>query len=165
MRTGGRMIEPNEFRRVMGHFPSGVAIVTTSRGDGGACGLTVNAFSSVSLTPPLLLVCIEKDAESHACIRMVGRFGVNVLDARHGESLSRRFAEPIFEEKFRGVAYRTGSTGVPILEQALAWIECQVAREIDAGDHTIFLGEVLDAGAVEGQPLVYYRGGYGRFES
>jgi flavin reductase (DIM6/NTAB) family NADH-FMN oxidoreductase RutF len=157
------MIDATEFRRVMGHFSTGVAVVTTRTGEGRPCGLTVNAFTSVSLDPLLILICIEREADSHACISEAGVFAVNVLDEDRGESLARRFATWGIEDKFRGVAYRPGDTGAPVLEDALAWLDCRVAEALPGGDHTIFLGEVLAAGAREGTPLVYYRGGYGRF--
>lgn len=157
------MTDPAEFRRVMGHFPTGVVVVTTRRGDGRPCGLTVNAFTSVSLDPPLVLVCVDHAADSHDLIRDSGVFAVSVLEEDEGESLSRRFAALEVEEKFIGVAYREETTGAPVLDAAIAWLDCRVTQEIPAGDHTIFLGEVIVADAREGQPLVYYRGGYGRF--
>jgi flavin reductase (DIM6/NTAB) family NADH-FMN oxidoreductase RutF len=158
------MIDANEFKRVMGHFPSGVTIVTTFRPGGDPCGLTVNAFSSVSLEPPLVLVCVERDAESHDCIVSYGGYAVNVLADEEGEKLSRRFAQPLANDKFEGVAYASGRAGLPILKQSLAWMECRVVDTVEAGDHTIFIGEVIDGDAGEGHPLVYYRGGYGRFD-
>lgn len=158
------MIDPSEFRRVMGHFPTGVTIVTTRDEEGGPCGLTVNAFTSVSLDPTLVLVCIERDADSHGCIERAGFFAVNVLEEAKGESLSRRFATWGVEDKFVGLAFNEGATGAPLLEVALAWVECRVAQRVAAGDHTVFIGEVVSADAHEGRPLVYYRGGYGRYE-
>lgn len=155
-------MDSSEFRRVLGHFPTGVAVVTARRADGEPCGLTVNAFSSVSLRPPLVLVCVDQGADSHACISDSGAFAVNVLEQERGETLSRRFATWGVDDKFEGVAYRTERTNSPILEAALAWIDCRVAQAISAGDHTIFIGEVMEADAREGNPLVYYRGGYGR---
>src|SRR5688572_16803933 len=157
-------VDPSEFRRVMGHFPTGVAIVTTALEDGSACGLTVNAFCSVSLVPPLVLVCIERTAQSHECILASGAFAVNLLEGARGETLSRRFADKFAEGRFDAVAYRFGILGCPLLEEALAWLECTVTQVVAAGDHTIFVAEVVDASAHEGSPLVYYRGGYGRFE-
>jgi flavin reductase (DIM6/NTAB) family NADH-FMN oxidoreductase RutF len=158
------MIDQIELRRVMGHFPTGVTIVTSCRSNGDPCGLTVNALCSVSLEPPLILVCVDRLAESHDCIVKHGAFGVNVLEDGRGEYLSRRFAEPQVDRKFTGIAFGSGATGVPILDEALAFLECRVARTMPGGDHTIFLGEVLEADAREGHPLVYYRGGYGRFD-
>jgi len=158
------MIDTSEFRRVLGHFPSGVTIVTTHDAQGDPCGLTVNAFTSVSLDPTLVLICVERAADSHGCIEGSGVFAVNVLEEAKGEGLSRRFATWGLSDKFRGVAYREEQTGAPILEAALAWVDCRVVQAVPAGDHTIFIGEVLEADAHEGRPLVYYRGGYGRFD-
>jgi flavin reductase (DIM6/NTAB) family NADH-FMN oxidoreductase RutF len=159
------MIDPTEFKRVMGHFPTGVAIVTSSRVDGSPCGLTVNSFCSVSLEPRLVLVCIERMSESHDCILRHGWFGVNVLAEERGEYLTRRFADAGGDEKFRGIAFRETAPGVSILEDALAWLVCRVVDSLPGGDHTIVVGEVLEADAGEGHPLVYYRGGYGRFDT
>jgi flavin reductase (DIM6/NTAB) family NADH-FMN oxidoreductase RutF len=156
-------VDTSEFRRVMGHFPTGVVVVTSRQPDGQLCGLTVNAFCSVSLQPALVLVCIDGEADSHDCIRETGVFAVSVLDERKGELLSRRFAGDRVEDKFAGVAYREEVTGAPVLDASIAWLDCHVVQAIPAGDHTVFLGEVVAADAQEGQPLVYYRGGYGRF--
>ena len=158
------MIDTSEFRRVMGHFATGVTIVTTRQGDGTPCGLTVNAFASVSLDPTLVLISVEHASDSHGCIHEAGVYAVNVLEEGKGEGLSRRFATWGVEDKFRGVAYREGKTGSAILDAALAWVECEVTQAIPIGDHTLFVGEVVDADVQEGRPLVYYRGGYGRFD-
>jgi flavin reductase (DIM6/NTAB) family NADH-FMN oxidoreductase RutF len=158
------MIDTSEFRRVLGHFPTGVSIVTTVRENRRPCGLTVNAFASVSLQPTIVLVSVEQASDSHGCIHASGFYAVNVLEDGKGESLSRRFATWAVEDKFEGVAYREATTGAPVLEAALAWVDCHVVESVPVGDHTIFFGEVVDADAREGRPLVYYRGGYGRFE-
>jgi flavin reductase (DIM6/NTAB) family NADH-FMN oxidoreductase RutF len=157
------MIDASEFRRVMGHFATGVAVVTSVRGDGGPCGLTASAVCSVSLAPTLVLVCVEKDADTHDCIGRAGFFAVNVLAGGRGETLARRFAGDDVADKFSGVAFRREHTGAPVLDEALAWVDCRVAERLPGGDHTVFMGEVLGGDAVEGTPLVYYRGGYGRF--
>lgn len=157
------MIDASEFRRVMGHFASGVAVVTTVTPDGRPCGLTASSFCSVSLDPTLVLVCIERDSDSHDCVRSAGRFAVSVLEQEQGETLSRRFSAYDVADKFEGVAHRAERTGAPVLEAAIAWLDCRVTVEYPAGDHTIFVGEVVAADAREGTPLVYYRGGYGRF--
>lgn len=157
----GQMMDPMEFRRIMGHFATGVAVVTARAADGSPCGLTVNAFASVSLAPPIVLVCIDHTADSHACVETAGAFAVNVLDDGRGEPLSRRFATLNGAEKFRGVAYRAEQTGAPILGEALAWLDCRATEAIHAGDHTVFFGEVVAAEAREGAPLLFYRGGYG----
>lgn len=157
------MIDPSEFRRVLGHYATGVGILTSCQADGDACGLTINSLSSVSLDPTLVLVCIDHAADSHECIRQAGFYAVNLLGEPRGETLARRFATWGVEDKFRGIAFHAESTGAPILDDALAWVDCRVRDSFEAGDHTIFIGEVVAADAREGTPLVYYRGGYGRF--
>jgi flavin reductase (DIM6/NTAB) family NADH-FMN oxidoreductase RutF len=158
-------MDSSAFRRVMGHFPSGVTIVTTRLPGGRVCGLTVNAFCSVSLQPPLVLVCVDRFADTHACILDAGLFAVNVLEAKGGEPLSRRFASPGADAKFEGVGYREESTGAPVLEDSIAWVDCRLVESMPGGDHTIFLGEVLAADATGDTPLVYFRGSYGRFQA
>ncbi|HEX7242967.1 MAG TPA: flavin reductase family protein [Longimicrobiaceae bacterium] len=157
------MIDPFEFRRVMGHFATGVTVVTTLREGGEPCGLTASAVCSVSIDPTMVLVCVERGADTHDCIGSTGAFAVNVLQEEGGETLSRRFATSDVADKFRGVAFREERTGVPVLEDALAWLECRVVEALPGGDHTVFMGEVVAADAREGTPLLYYRGGYGRF--
>lgn len=155
-------IDAPEFRRILGHWVTGVAVVAARQGPGPPCGLTANAVASLSLDPPLVLVCIDHGADSHDCIRAAGAFSVNVLDAEQ-ERLARRFAELETGDKFEGVAYRVGATGSPVLEDALAWVDCRIRESHDGGDHTIFIGEVVAGDAREGSPLVFYRGGYGRY--
>jgi flavin reductase (DIM6/NTAB) family NADH-FMN oxidoreductase RutF len=155
-------MESAEFRRILGHWVSGVAVVATRMKDGKLCGLTANAIASVSLQPPLILVCVEHAADSHDCIRESGSFSVNML-ASDQERIARRFATWEVDTKFEGLAFHTAATGAPILDDALAWVDCTVWAEHQAGDHTIFIGEVKAGDAREGTPLMYYRGGYGRF--
>lgn len=158
------MIDISDFRRVVGHFASGVTVVTSQRPDGRPCGLTASAVCSVSLDPTLVLVCVEKSTESHRCIEESGVFAVNVLAGDgQGETLARRFSEPRVEDKFMGIAYHPAHTGAPVLDGALAWLDCRLSDRCTGGDHTIFIGEVMAADACEGTPLLYYRGGYGRF--
>ena len=151
-------IEKNELRRVMGHFATGVTVITTFRNSGEMHGLTANAFTSVSLVPPLLLVCVDKQAESYPCFDETRVFTVNIL-AHDQEALSRKFAVS-GGDKFQGVAYHAGANGAPILDGALAYVECKVVQEFDGGDHTIYLGEIEQAEAREGKPLMFFRGGY-----
>ncbi|HEV3052580.1 MAG TPA: flavin reductase family protein, partial [Longimicrobium sp.] len=115
--------------------------------------------------PTLVLVCVDLTSDTHAWLKAAGYFAVNVLEEGRGETLARRFASGGAEEKFRGTAWRAERTGAPVLDEALAWMDCRVTAELPGGDHTIFIGEVLAADAREGTPLLYYRGGYGRFES
>lgn len=157
------MVDPSEFRRILGHWGTGVAVVATRRPDSHPCGLTVNAFASVSLEPPLVLVCVEHGADTHDCIEATGAFTVNVLGGEQ-ERLARRFAALDLTDKFEGVAYHVERTGAPVLDDALAWLDCRVHSAQVAGDHTVFVGDVVGGDARDGAPLLYYRGGYGRFE-
>ena len=151
-------IDKNELRRVMGHFATGVTIITTHASSGELHGLTANAFSSVSLTPPLVLVCVDKKSESYPCFDDSKIFTVNILGDDQ-EMLSRKFAVS-GGEKFQGVAYRLGANGAPILEGALAYLECRVIDACQGGDHTVYIGEVEEAETREGKPLLFFRGGY-----
>lgn len=157
------MIDSADFRRVVSHFASGVTVVTTLLPDGRPCGLTASAVCSVSLDPTMILVCVERAAASHECIENTGIFAVNVLGEGKGETLARRFAGHNLDGKFEGVAYRPEHTGAPVLDEALAWLDCRVAERCTGGDHTVFVGEVVAADTSDGAPLLYYRGGYGRF--
>jgi len=150
----------SEFRRILGHWTTGVAIVGT-RVAGRPWGLTANAFASVSLDPPLVLVCVDLDADTHDGLRESGLFAVSVL-AEEQERLARRFAASDIADKFEGVAWREEVTGAPVLEDAVAWLDCRVWARYPAGDHTIFVGQVVAGDAAERAPLLYYRGGYGR---
>jgi flavin reductase (DIM6/NTAB) family NADH-FMN oxidoreductase RutF len=151
-------IEKNQLRQVMGHFATGVTIITTLTKAGQIHGLTANAFTSVSLEPPLLLISVDKKAESFPAFEESRVFTVNIL-ADNQEALSRKFAVS-GGNKFEGVAYRIGANGVPILDGALAYIECTLYAAFDGGDHSIYLGEIQQAEISEGRPLVFYRGGY-----
>lgn len=143
----------------MGHFATGVTIVTTRYANGQLTGLTANAVSSVSLQPPLVLVCVDKTAESYPAFAESKVFAVNFL-TQHQETLSRRFAQS-GGDKFAGVGYAIGATGSPILESALGYMDCELRHAFDAGDHTIFVGEVEALAATDGSdPLLYFRGGY-----
>jgi flavin reductase (DIM6/NTAB) family NADH-FMN oxidoreductase RutF len=150
-------IDDARFRQAMGHFASGVTVVTTAAG-GELYGMTVSSFSSLSLNPPLILICIDKGVPSHDILKDAGRFVVNILEERQ-EHLSRRFATSA-SDKFKGVAWHTGKLGLPVLANTLAVIECSLRDILDGGDHSIFIGEVVDAEIREGAPLLYYRRGY-----
>lgn len=150
-------IDESRFRQVMGYFAGGVTVVTTEH-EGRYYGMTVSSFCSLSLRPPLVLVCIDQTVETHDALAGSGRYAVNILERRQ-EHLSRRFAARE-NNKFLGVAWRTGNLGLPILEGVLASFECRVQATLPGGDHTIFVGEVLHADIHEGSPLLYYRRGY-----
>ncbi len=155
-------IDADLFRAVLGRFATGVTIVTVRDGDGRDHGMTVSAFSSLSLEPPLVLVCIGNDATMAPAMRSAESFGVNVLSAGQ-EALSRRFAGPI-DDRFADVSLTRGSLGNVMLDDVLASLECRVVTRHPAGDHVIVVGEV-DSGAIrDGRPLLYYRGGYAQLE-
>ncbi|HVT71308.1 MAG TPA: flavin reductase family protein [Trebonia sp.] len=153
------------FRRVLGHFPTGVVIVTAVH-DGRPAGMAIGSFTSVSVDPPLIAVLPAKTSTSWPSIEAAGSFCVNILSARQ-EALSRAFAVS-GADKFAGVSWRAGPSGAPVLAGALAWIDCDLEQVVEAGDHFIDLGRVtaLDVGDPDGEdpvraPLVFFQGGYG----
>ena len=156
-----RTVEPSRYRAVIGHFATGVCVVT-AQGPEGPVGMTANAVCSVSLEPLLLLVCFDRGARTLPVVQGSGRFGVNVL-AQGQEPLAALFASKTPEtEKCAGVAHHDHD-GVPVLEGALAWLGCDLTELVDAGDHVIGIGAVHLAEAGEGEPRVCDRGGYGGF--
>jgi flavin reductase (DIM6/NTAB) family NADH-FMN oxidoreductase RutF len=157
-------IEPAEFRRIMAHLATGVTVVTAVEPHGAARGLTASAVASVSLDPPLVLACVDRQADTHDCIERAGAFAVNVLGADQ-VAKARRFADAPAAEKFDGIAFRTDHTGAPVLEGALSWVDCRLWASYDGGDHTIFVGRVVSGGASGGAPLLHFCGGYVRLDS
>jgi len=155
-------IDPDTFRAALGRFTTGVTVVTTCDADGRDHGMTVNAFCSVSLEPPLVLACIGHDASMHGVALRADRFGVSVL-AVGQEALARRFADQR-SDRFDGVGYTRGRLDVALIDDALAHLECVMVDRRDAGDHTIVIGRVESAACHQGRPLVYYRGGYTQLE-
>jgi flavin reductase (DIM6/NTAB) family NADH-FMN oxidoreductase RutF len=147
---------------VLGRFPSGVTVVTTKDEDGSDEGMTVSAFCSVSLDPPLVLICIEKTASAYKALTTAPGFVVNVLSASQ-EQIARRFSI-IDIDRFEGVGYSRSPNGLAVLDDVLGVIECATFAMHDAGDHTIIVGEVEAARAQSGTPLLYYRGGYAQLE-
>ncbi|HKA22688.1 MAG TPA: flavin reductase family protein [Blastocatellia bacterium] len=152
-------VSKDEFRTALSRFVSGVTVVTTLADDDRPAGITVSAFSSVSLEPPLVLVCIDKRASLHNHLAEGRHFAVNIL-ADHQQGVSRRFASRD-ENRFEGAGYRCGLHGAPLLEGALAYIECRVAHVYPGGDHTIIVGEVESTSVADHKPLAYFRGNYG----
>jgi flavin reductase (DIM6/NTAB) family NADH-FMN oxidoreductase RutF len=149
------------FRRVLGHFPTGVVIVTAID-DGAPVGMSIGSFTSVSLDPPLIAILPAKTSVSWPRIAAAGAFCVNVLHARQ-EALCRTFATS-GADKFAGVRWRPSPSGAPVLAGTLAWIDCSLEQVVEAGDHYIALGRVrsLDLSADQAtEPLVFFRGGYG----
>ena len=158
-------LEPDSatYRTVLGHFATGVTIVTALDGD-TPVGMACNSFTSVSLDPPLVLFCAAKNSSTWPQMQNAQHFAVNVLD-EDAEALCRVFATKGVD-RFAGVSHRRAVTGAPVLDDALAYIDCETEVEHDAGDHVIVVGRVVEMGyATEGKPLLFYRGGYGHFES
>lgn len=147
-----------EFRTALGQFATGVAVVTCP-GDGqGPVGITINSFTSVSLDPPLILWCLDKDSDRQHVLMNCTAFAVNVL-AKEQKALSARFAE-VGQHDFSGIDYVKWSTGAPIIPGALANLECELLERHEGGDHWIVVGRVLNLQSHEGEPLLYFRGGY-----
>jgi 3-hydroxy-9,10-secoandrosta-1,3,5(10)-triene-9,17-dione monooxygenase reductase component len=154
-------IDPQRFRDVLGHLPTGVTIVT-AHGKAGPVGMAANSVTSVSLQPPLILICPARTSTTWPSIRDAGAFCVNVM-AGHHEELTRHFAASEVD-RFAGVETKDFDTG-PALKDAVAWIECRIRDEHDAGDHTIVVADVLAVEAdPESAPLVFFRGSYGTFQ-
>ena len=145
------------FKFAMSHFASGVTVVTTEH-EGKAFGMTVASFASLSLHPPLVLVCIEKSVKTHDAIAAAGKFGVSILRSDQ-QDVSSRFASRA-EDKFSGVDIRRGTLGVPMIAGALTALECSLENQLPGGDHTIFVGKVVDVQTTDGAPLIYFRSGY-----
>lgn len=156
------MIDQDLFRAVLGRFASGITVITARGADGAPHGMTVSAFSSLSLDPPLVLVCIGKEATMAPMLATAESFAVNILSEGQ-EALSRRFAGKV-DDRFAGVGYDEGRLGDPILDEVLAWMQCRIVARHPAGDHVILVGQVEQAGARDGKPLLYYRGGYATLE-
>ena len=156
-------LDSDSFRSVLGRFASGITIITSIDAEGRDVGMTASAFSSVSLQPPLIQVCVDRTASMFEALLHGDRFGVTVLAAEQ-EALSRRFAAVESSHRFEGIGYSRGDSGVVLLDDALAHIECRMASRMEAGDHMIFIGEVERANARDARPLLYYRGGYAQLE-
>jgi 3-hydroxy-9,10-secoandrosta-1,3,5(10)-triene-9,17-dione monooxygenase reductase component len=150
--------DPESLRRVLGAYPTGVTVVTAI-GPNGPSGATANAVSSLSLEPPMMLACLDRDSRTLTSARAAGRFGINALAAGE-ETVARRFSgkdpEP---SKWEGVEW-SESEGCPRLPEALMWVACELRDLIDGGDHLILTGNVLAAASREGRPLIFHRGEY-----
>jgi flavin reductase (DIM6/NTAB) family NADH-FMN oxidoreductase RutF len=145
----------------MGYFATGVTIVTTAH-EGQVRGMTANSVTSVSLDPLSVLVCVNREAITHGILAAGSVFCVNILNDEQ-EQLSRGCAKPDTPEAaLEGVPYHLGVSGAPILDGALAYLDCKVSASLEFGTHTIFVGEAVDLGAAEGQPLLFYRGKYAK---
>lgn len=156
-------VTPDQFRAVLGRFASGVTILTARNAKGEDHGMTASAFCSVSLVPPLVLACVENTTDMFGILRVDAFFGVSIL-SEDQEALSRRFAE-LPAGRFDGVGYSRADSGVLLLDDAIAHLECRCVARHAAGDHDIVVGAVEAAQVADaGRPLLYYRGGYAQLE-
>lgn len=156
-----RSLTSDEFREVISHFASGVTVITAVS-DGRPYGTTASAVASLSLEPPMLLICMNKQSETGRAVAESKRFGVNILGANQVD-LAERFAQK-GGDKFADVAVTPGKWGEPLFDEALATLECRVAEETTGGTHYVFLAEVESGAARGGTPLAYFKGEFGRLE-
>jgi flavin reductase (DIM6/NTAB) family NADH-FMN oxidoreductase RutF len=156
-------VGPQAFLRACAQFTTGVAIITVLDPDGAPHGMTVNSFTSVSLEPPLVLVCIDHKAGILEYFVKSESFAINILRETQ-QSLSMRFARP-GEDRFGSVKWYAGDAGMPLIPDALAFLECAVFQRLESGDHTVLIGEVVSATRHEGRPLLYFSSNYRRLES
>lgn len=163
---GSRPVRPvgsDEFRRACGRFATGVSVATALDGKGIPHGLTVSSFTSVSLHPPLILICLGHAVKSIEVFRSASHFGINVLHENQ-QDLSQRFATRGLD-RFDGVDWLRGETGVPLIPGAVAQMECVVRKRVIAGDHDIFIAEMVASQVNEGDPLLYYASAYRRISA
>ncbi len=155
-------IDPGEFRRVLGHFPTGVTVVT-GNGESGPAGMAIGSFASVSLDPPLVMFCPGSQSESWLRIKGTGSFCVNILGVDQKDTCGV-FASRA-DNKFEGIDWSTEATGSPVIPGSIAWIDCEIHAIHDGGDHDIVVGLVKALGA-DGDhgPLLFFQGGYGQYE-
>ena len=150
-----------QFREVMGRFPTGVAVVSAHADGSAMWGVTVSSFTSVSLEPPLILVCIDRGAASHDKLITAETFAVSML-AEDQADVARRFAAEPAETRFEEVAWRKASDGSPVLDGAAAWLECVTSGVMPGGDHSIVLARVIASGSSDRGALLFFGGGYGK---
>ena len=159
LQGNGMPIDTESFRDVLRSWASGVTVVTTRAGD-KMHGMTVSAFSSVSLDPPLVLVCANQSSTTHGVIEEGGLFTVNIL-AAHQADISNVFATSENEDsRLESVSWSEGETGTPLIDEALACLECRVTSAHQEGSHTIYVGQVAAVHTTDAEPLLYYQGGY-----
>ena len=162
--SDGPEIDPGDFRHVLGHFPTGVTVVTTAGepGAGRPGGVTIGSFTSISLDPPLVGFYIGTDAGTRAAVEAAGHFCVNIL-ADDQQQLSNRMASKA-DDKFEGLDYALSETGSPVLPDVLGVIDCRVHEVVEAGDHDLIIGRVLSLSVLrEASPLLFFKGQYGSF--
>lgn len=150
----------------MGHFATGITVITVERKPGLVHGMTANSFTSVSLDPLLVMICVDHNARLLSFLDLQGRFGVNILKDNQ-QSVSEHFAKTVQDDEANerlGIHFRWTSTGIPLLDEALAHLACNVVAKHPAGDHSLFLAEVESMDESEGSPLLYHLGKYRRME-
>lgn len=155
-------IDQHAFRAVLGRFASGVTVVTTVDANGDDRGMTVSALCSVSLEPPLILICVEHSGSVYQPMSVAETFTVNILSEGQ-EALARRFAGPD-PDRFEGLGFSRGGNGNAIFSEVLGYLQCKVVARHPTGDHDILVAEVEEAMTDEGRPLLYYRGGYAQLQ-
>lgn len=155
-------ITNDDFKAALGRFASGVTVVTTKDSDGRLHGLTVSAFCSVSMEPPLILICVQKNVGSHHAVEESGVFVVNILSEAQAD-ISDQFAYRQ-DDKFEGISFQAGIDGLPVLDDCIVNLECRLKSSFDGGDHTIFIGEIETATIRDREPLVYFCGNYKELE-
>jgi len=156
-------LDQTAFREALSRFASGVTVVITRNGSGNAAGFTASAFSSLSLDPPLVLVCLQKDADCYGAFMQADRFTISILAAGQ-EDIARRFATKGIDKLEGTPVAAAPESGLPRIQGAAAWLDCRMHSRPDGGDHTILVGEVLAAGATGAQPLLHFNRAFGRFE-
>ncbi len=155
-------LDQNAFRNAMARFASGVTVVTTTGSNGRPAGFTASAFSSLSLDPPLVLVCLQKDADCYPTFLEAERFAVSILAAGQ-EEIARHFATKSADKLAAVQAAGGPATGLPLIDGASAWAECTMRDQVDGGDHTILIGEVIYAETTDAEPLLHFNRQFGRF--
>ncbi|MFC7401855.1 flavin reductase family protein [Citricoccus sp. GCM10030269] len=155
---GLEQVDSGRFREVVGHFATGVTVISTRLGE-RSFGTTASSVASLSVDPPMMLACLNRGSATHGAVSQTGRFAVNVLSTDQA-GLARAFAQK-GDDKFQGVAHALGAQGMPLLDGALAALECEVTEVATGGTHTVFMGRVLSAEARPGRPLAYFRGQLG----
>ena len=153
-------VDPTTYRASLSRFASGITVLTTRTDDGRDLGMTATAFTAVSLEPPMVLVCVDRDASMASPLQHATHLAVHVLSAAQ-EDLSRRFAGTE-SDRFAGLEVRRGVGDLPLLDGALARLQCRIVERHGGGDHVIVVAEVLEADVADGDPLLYFRGRYAR---
>lgn len=151
-------VDAAQFRTLLGRFATGVAVLTARRSDGQPVGMTASSIASASLDPPLVLVCVDRQHDIHPVLEGRVPFALSVL-AGDQEDVSRRFAA-YDGDRFAGVGFHEAGHGLPVIDGAVAHVECAWHSSFPAGDHTVFLGRVIGGAATDHRPLIHYRGGY-----